>query len=326
MPAEEPRPCPAPGRAASGPGRGPRGPRGSGDVRTGAQRPQIQIRVVPAHPVEQPGQSGGGPGGDEELGAAGRGHRHRPQRQPHPLHPHQGVPAGCLGDVEHVEGPAHGEQYRGARHLGPGIRGGAQGGARRHLTGEVQRVRAGGRARGVAARAGARRGTRAGSHRPAPESCVLGHRGRAGPAAATPRAGPHLPDAADREAHAPSNGSDSPVVTTRRPRRPPSPPIRRRAGWRSRGACHGSRAPECFTPPATERGPSSESRTTPDGFTRRGGEWWRFSNDPRGGSDRRITVGTRTCNCTRWWVCPGQPGFLFDGAQRRYGRHQGTAF
>lgn len=213
-PAGERRPCPAPGAQPADRAEAAEVRRGSGDVRAAAQRAQVQVRVVPAHPVEQPGQPGRGPGGDEELCTAGRRHRHRAQRQAHPLHPHQCAPPRRLGDVEHVERPAHGEQHRGARHLGPGVRGHAEGGARRHLAGEVQRVRAGGGARRVTARADARRGAGTRRHRPAPESCVFGDRGRPGSTAAPSRAGPHLPDAADREAHAPSNGCDSPVVTT----------------------------------------------------------------------------------------------------------------
>ena len=67
----------------------------------------------------------------------------------------------------------------------------------------------------VAARAAAGRGPRSRRDGPAPQPGVLGHRGALGRTAAAPCAGSHLTDAADREAHAPSNGSGSPVVTTR---------------------------------------------------------------------------------------------------------------
>lgn len=192
--------------------------RRGGDVGAGAQRPQIEVRVVPAHPVEQLGEFGRGPGGHEELCAPGRRGGHRPERQPHPLQPHQRTAPGRFGDIQDVEGAADGEQHRGAGDLGPGASRDVERGAGRDLLGEVQRVCAGGGADRVAARARARGGPRARRHRPAPESCVLGHRRALGRTAAAPRAGSHLTDAADREAHAPSNGSDSPVVTTRRHR------------------------------------------------------------------------------------------------------------
>lgn len=55
----------------------------------------------------------------------------------------------------------------------------------------------------------------AGHRVPAPEPRELGDGGALGRATAPARAGADLANAADREAHAPSNGSDAPMVTQR---------------------------------------------------------------------------------------------------------------
>lgn len=183
------------------------------DVRAGAQAVQVERGVVPAHAVEQLGQFGRGAGGDEEVGAAVRGGGHGAHREPHAFEPDQGAAAGRLGDLDDVEGAAHGKHHRGAGELAPGLRHFVEGGTGRDDGGEVQGVCARRWAVGPAARAGPGGGPGAGRHVPAPQPGELGH-GRAlrGAAAAT-RAGPDFADAADREAHAPSNGSSTQVVT-----------------------------------------------------------------------------------------------------------------
>ncbi|CAM5341641.1 Signal recognition particle receptor FtsY [Streptomyces cyaneofuscatus] len=295
-----------------------------GDVRARAQRPQVQVRVVPAHAVEQAGQFGGGPGGDEELRPAGRRHRHRAQRQPHPLQPHQRPPPGLLRHVQDVEGAAHRQQHRGARGLGPGVRRAVQAGARRDLPGEAQRMGAGGRAGPLPARAGAVAGAGAWRHRPAPEPGVLGHRGGLGAAASPPYAGTFLADAADREAHAPSNGSDSSVVTTRSAR----VTLRRcnsiewRAPWCARW-CGAVRAP----PSASVRSSSIVVAQVKRARRQSGS----FEGVANGGVSaiplaRGVIVGLPSVH-EPWEhvqprVCLGQPGFLFDGGQLPYERQQ----
>lgn len=206
--------------------------RGSGDVRPGAQTVQVQVGVVPAHPVQQLRQLGGRAGGDEEAGPAGGGGAHRAQRQPHPFEPDQRPAAGRLGDLDHVEGRADRQQQGRAGVLRPGLGRVVEAGARRDRFREGEGVRARGRTRRVAAGALPGDGARAGNHVPAPQSCVLGHRcALRGAYAAACAAGPHLTNAADRETHAPSNGSSAPVVTTRSTavtlRHGPSPSVAR---------------------------------------------------------------------------------------------------
>lgn len=187
------------------------------DVRTASQAAQVQGgRVVPAHAVQQVRQGRRGARGDEELGTAVRGGGDRPDRQAHPLQPRQGVAPGGLRHLDHVERPPHGQHHRGARELRP---------ERRHLVqrsarADHRRVLQGVGARGPAARtpagAGPGEGAHARHHVPAPQSRVLRHDRAVRGAAPPPRAGPDVTDAptdADREAHAPSNGSDVPVVT-----------------------------------------------------------------------------------------------------------------
>ncbi|SCF67991.1 hypothetical protein GA0115256_111365 [Streptomyces sp. DconLS] len=274
-----------------------------GDVRTGPEAAQIKgARVVPAHAVQQPGQLGRGARGHEEMGPALGGHGHRTQRQAHPLQPDQGLPAGRLGDLHDVEGAAHRQQHRGTRALRPRLGHIVQRGPGRHLGREVERMRARLRTVLEPAGAGARRGPRARHHVPAPQPGELGDGGALrGPATPT-RAGADLANAADREAHAPSNGSSAPVVTTRneteaeRNATAPTALVVTEPGRRfeaCRVARRDLRAPLCITPLASVRPVSSESRATEREFIRRGGEWWRFS-DPRGRvGDHGVTVSVR---------------------------------
>ena len=181
----------------------------------------------------------------------------------------------------------------------------SQRGPGRQLLAEGQRMGAGGGAVGGAARAvrtAAARADRAGAGDdiPAPQPGVLRHRRDLGRAGAAPGAGTHLADAADREAHAPSNGWCVPVVTSRR-----VDDVRRRsrsvAGPRGRWCDVVCRVVRCaaralarFAPPGLLRPVSSQSREPGGEFIRRGGEWWRFRDRPRARRDRRITFGART--------------------------------
>lgn len=190
-----------------------------GQIVAGAQPAHVQRGgVVPAHAVQQAGQPGRRSGGDEEVGAAVRAGRHRAQGQAHALHAHQGPSCGGLGDLDRVEGTPEREHHRGVRRAGPGPGDLLQRGARRDLGGGLEGMRAGGGAVPAAAGAGPGDGPCAAHHVPPPQAGVLGHRRALGGAvrpAAPPGAGADLAHPADREAHAPSNGSATRSVTVR---------------------------------------------------------------------------------------------------------------
>ena len=148
-----------------------------GDVLALAPAAQIEVGVVPAHPVEQLGQFGGGSGGDQEPRPAVRRRRDRAQRHAHPLQPHQGALSGRLGHLDHVEETSRRKQQRRSRDTGPGFTRLREGGTGGDLQGRVQRVGPGGgagdgpaRALHPAAGAG---GAGARDHVPAPQPRVL---------------------------------------------------------------------------------------------------------------------------------------------------------
>lgn len=131
------------------------------------------------------------------------------------------VEAGFLGHLDDVEGAADGEQHRGPRVSAPGLGDLVEGGSGRdrRREGQWMRPRRAATRMTAGAVAGGCRGPCAGDHVPAPQSGVLRHRRALRRPASTPSAGTELlgaAAAADREAHAhaPSNGSDVPVVTT----------------------------------------------------------------------------------------------------------------
>lgn len=192
-----------------------------GQERADAQGAQVEVGVVPAHPVQQLRQLGCSARGDEELGPAVRGRGDRPERQAHPLEADQRAAPGLLRDLDDVEGAAHGEQDRGARVPAPGLGDLVEGGAGRdgRCEGQWMRPRRAAIRMTAGAVADGGRGAGAGDHVPAPQPGVLRDRRALRRPAAAPRAGTELlgaAAAADREAHAhaPSNGSDAPVVTT----------------------------------------------------------------------------------------------------------------
>jgi hypothetical protein len=200
---------------------GPRPPRSDGGAVMWVPGPRPRrSRVVPAHAVEQTRQVRRGTGGDEELGPAVRGGRHRPDGETHALQPGQRTAAGGLGHLDDVEGPAHRQHHRRAGELAPHLAHVVQRRPGRQHGSKAQGVRTRSGAVAAAAGAGARRGAGTRHHVPAPQAGELGD-GRAvrgAAAAAAARAGPdvaHAPADADREAHAPSNGCDAAVVTQR---------------------------------------------------------------------------------------------------------------
>lgn len=192
--------------------------RGRGrDVGARPQALEVQAGIIPAHPVQQPRELRGRSGRHEELRPPRRRRADRTQREPHPLQPDQGAPPGRLRHLDHVEGAPQRQQDRRSRIPRPGPRRLAEARARRHRLGERERMRPRCHTGGTPAGALAGNGPRTREHVPAPQSGVLRHCRALRAADAASCAGPHLTNAADREAHAPSNGSDAPVVTTGSP-------------------------------------------------------------------------------------------------------------
>ena len=186
---------------------------------------QVEAGVVPAHPVEQPGEFGDGARGDEEVGAARRRRGHRAQREPHPLQPHQRPPPRRCRHVEDVEGPPDRQQHRRARDTAttpwsrrpgwrpPGPRARSRADARpASRTAELPQEHS------PFSGPGARHATSQ-PHRPVYSATAVTSLVRVVRAERPRRQEPgrgllDAPAAADREAHAPSNGSAAPVVTT----------------------------------------------------------------------------------------------------------------
>ena len=188
------------------------------DVGAGAEAAQVEGgRVVPAHAVEQLGQFGGGAGGDEELGAALGGGGDRAEGQAHALQPGQGAAPGGLGDLDHVEGAARRAASPRRRGTPPRPRSLRRAWRRPGPRG----AKSSGWAPGAAA-VGARRTSRRPPPARAPGTTSQPHSPVNSATAVHSEERPRrrrgrtdLPDAADREAHAPSNGSGAPVVTRR---------------------------------------------------------------------------------------------------------------
>src|SRR5690606_17958582 len=184
---------------------------------------------------------------------------------------------------------------------GPGLGHLVQRRPRGDARGEVQRVRARRPAVRPPTGAGAGGGPGAREDVPAPQAGVLRHGGGVRGAAAATRAGPDVADApadTDREAHAPSNGSDVPVVTQRTRnvtlcfRLPPAVRPTRRpeaVGVVRSALC----APACTTASTLGCPVSSQSRDGDREFIRRGGEWWRLCIRHGWAGDRGITVCAR---------------------------------